>query len=574
MGFRGSRRESPGPVTDGIRPTPESGPLIYPGMEDAGIGSVIDEDPDYSGGFDPDGSDEGGFSGGAGHRADPDDIYGGPDGGEPYDDPDDEADGPDGDEERDRRRLRRINGPYRFIALAFIILFIMLMANLIRFNIYEKDAILNNPNNRRQNAQAERVVRGPIVSSDGVVLARTEVYGDGTEERVYPGYNVFAHVVGYTSRGKTGLESIANYQLLTAHNNIIDQIINDFRNKKNPGDTVVTTIDASLQQRCYEALGDRRGAVVAIDPRTGAVRAMVSKPDFDPNSIADIWDEMISDPSNSQLLNRATQGLYPPGSTFKIVTSLSYLRAYNAFDSFRYNCTGEFTVDDSTVHCYNNTAHGEETFSEAFAHSCNTAFSEIGLMLGTSKLSDTAKELMFGEKMPSELYSSRTRWQLNSSSDDIELVQTAFGQGKTLTTPYHMALIAAAIANRGVVMTPYLIERVENSGGSVISRTSSSRYRRIMSESEAARLTQLMETAVTDGTASLLSDYGISAAGKTGSAEYYRENGSMGTHSWFVGFTNPGNPDLVIAVLAEDGGAGSSTAVPIAAEILDGFIYD
>ena len=533
---RGESMSASGPVKGDSR----SGPLIYPGMEDVGIG-MIRSAP---------GTDEYG---------EPPDSFG-----DEFEDPEDFPD----PENLPRRGGR---GPYLFISIFFALIFVLLMGHLVHFNIYEKDSILNSPYNRRQNAQADRVVRGSIKSIDGATLAYTEVYEDGSEERFYPYANIFAHTVGFITHGKSGLESIANYELLTAHNNIIDQIINEFRHRKNPGDTVVTTMNADLQEACYYALGDYRGAIVVLDVKTGAVKAMVSRPNFDPNTLADIWDEMVADSSNSQLLNRATQGLYPPGSTFKIVTALAYLRRYGTFDNFSYNCTGEFEVDDSVVHCYKGTVHGEEDFSEAFAHSCNTAFSQIGLMLKANRLTDAAKDLMFGEKMPGELYISRTRWQLTSSSDDVELVQTAFGQGKTLTTPYHMAILCAAIANRGVAMTPYLIDHVENRQGTVISRSSPSRYRRIMSEDEAASLTSLMREVVENGTAAELSGRSWKVAGKTGSAEYYLSDGSIGTHSWFVGFTNPDDPDIAIAVLAENGGAGSSTAVPIASAVLESY---
>ena len=545
------------PELKGTSPEIE-GPSIYPGMEDAGIGSrapeadPFDSDDSY---YDEDDLDFGGL--------DEEDLH------------DLDSDDPDADDRNEDGTLtpagRRRRLPYLYIACAFIALFIMLAANLVYFNVRKKDTVLNSPYNKRQSSLADRVIRGSIKSSDGHTLAYTEVYDGGEEERIYPYANIFAHTVGYLTHGRSGIESFANYQLLTSHNNIVDQIINEFLRKKNPGDTVVTTLNAELQEAAYYALGDYRGAIVVMEPKTGAVRAMVSKPDFDPNTLASIWDEMVSDPSNSQLLNRATQGLYPPGSTFKIITSLAYLRKNRTFENFEYDCTGELEIGDSVVHCYKDSVHGLENFSQAFSWSCNTAFSQIGLDIGARRLTDTAKDMMFGVRMPSELYTSRTRWQLTSLSDEVELVQTAFGQGKTLTTPYHMALICAAIANDGVIMEPQLIERIENKRGDVISRTSPKTYKKLLPSDEASALEALMREVVESGTASELSGRGYTAAGKTGSAEYYKNDGSIGTHSWFVGFTDPDDPDCVIAVVAENGGAGSSTAVPIAGVVLDAF---
>ncbi len=544
----------------------ESGPRLMPGMENRGIGSRIVEEETAPG--EPD------------TEEDPGDL---PEDGSVEDLPGSyraslryeeeaggEAEGEDGQRSRayHAKRERRERWPYLFISIAFGLIFLLLIGHLVYFNLVLKDEILNSPYNTRQNLQAEHVRRGSILSADGATLARTETDEDGHEERVYPYASVFAHVVGFASHGKSGIESVANYQLLSSHTNLIDQVINDFRNKKNEGDSVVTTLRADLQESAYYALGDFRGAVIAMNPRTGAIYAMVSKPDFDPNTISQVWDEMVSDSSNSQLVNRATQGLYPPGSTFKIITALAYYRKHHTFEGFTYDCTGEFRIEDSTVHCYKGAVHGVEDFTEAFAHSCNTAFSTIGLELGEAPLSAAAKSVLFGETMPIDLYSSRSRWSLSASDDDVMLVQTAFGQGKTLMTPFHLALIASAIANDGVLMKPYLIDHVISPTGEEVSRTKETVYRTLFTADEAEALTGIMEAVVEEGSASLLSEEGFRAAGKTGSAEYLKSDGSTGTHSWFVGFDQPGDPNLVIAVIAEDGGAGSSTAVPIAAEVL------
>lgn len=488
---------------------------------------------------------------------------------------DDSYDDSGEDEEYGRGSLRSGRGraggrgPYLFISCVFFVLFLLLAGQIVYFNLKLKDSILNSPYNRRQSALADYVVRGEIRSRDGAVLAKTETDSEGNETRVYPYGSEYAHTVGFATHGKSGIEATANFQLLTSHANIIDEIINDFRGRKNPGDTVISTLDSRLQDAAYSALGDYQGAVIVMNPKTGAILAMTAKPDFDPNRLAEEWDAMISDSSSSQLLNRATQGLYPPGSTFKIVTSLAYFRKYHTFTNFSYNCTGAFEIGNTTVHCFEGAEHGEEDYISAFAHSCNTAFSQIGLDLGASRLTSTAESLLFNEEIYSPLNTSKSRWSLTGESGGQELVQTAFGQGKTLVTPYHMALIMSAIANDGAVMKPYLIDRVENGAGRVIKKTRPRRYTQLITGSEAAALKTLLAAVVTDGSARALSDRGYEVAGKTGSAEYTKADGSLGTHSWFVGYSGGNDPDLVICVLAENGGAGSATAVPIAGEILD-----
>ena len=470
-----------------------------------------------------------------------------------------------------RRAERREKAPYVFISWFFVLIFLSLIGYLVYFNLYRRDAVMDSPYNRRSDIQVRYTVRGSIVSSEGEVLAETEVDEEGNEHRIYPYGSVFAHAVGYSTNGRTGLESAANYELLTSHINIIDRMINELQEKKSRGDTVVTTLSARLQQVAWDAIGDRQGAVVAIDPKTGAVRAIVSRPDFDPNTIARDWNDIISGEGNSQLVNRATQGLYAPGSTFKIVTALAYYQEHGSMEGFDYTCTGELTVGSHTVHCVEGTAHGEEDLVKAFARSCNCAFSTIGLDLGAEKLSETAKQLLFGRELPCELSYNRSRFPLTEGDGSAAVMQTAFGQGNTVVTPYHMALIASAIANGGEVMAPQLVWKVESADGNDVYENDPKSWGRIMSEDEASMLTYLMEHVITEGTGTGLAGLDYSVAGKTGSAEFTLRDGSVGTHSWFVGFSNVEEPDLAVAVLIENGGSGSAAALPVAKAVFDAY---
>ena len=471
-----------------------------------------------------------------------------------------------------RKEEQRRSVPYAFISYAFVMIFLSLIIYLVYFNIYRRDEVQNSSYNRRQDTQAQYVVRGSIMSADGATLASTIPY-DGTEVREYPYGNVFAHVVGFASNGKSGLEALVNYDLLTSHCNVIDRVINEFRGQKNPGDNVVTTLSSGLQQTCYNVLGDYQGAILVLDPHTGAVLSMVSKPDFDPNTIPEEWNDIIADETGSQLVNRTTQGLYPPGSTFKIVTALSFFQEHNTFSGFHFNCEGELTVGDHTVHCFNGLVHGDENFEQAFANSCNCAFSSLGLDIGAGRLGATADSLLFGKKLPCDLNYSRSRFSLKEEDGPAAMMQTAFGQGDTLVTPYHMALIVSAIANDGILMQPQFISKIVSADGNTVRENKSVEFRRILTEDEASVMQSLMEQVVTSGTASELSGLEYTVAGKTGSAEYYTADGQIGTHSWFVGYSNVDDPDIVVVVLAENGGAGSQTAVPMAHQIFDAYYY-
>lgn len=445
-----------------------------------------------------------------------------------------------------------------------------LIGYLIYFNTIKSDDFINSPYNTRQDTFADRVVRGKIMSSDGEVLAQTNVSEDGTEERSYPYNNVFAHVVGYDSNGKSGLESEANFQLLSSHEFFLNQIRNEFMGTKNTGDTVVSTLNADLQTTAYNSLGGRRGAVVALEPSTGKILALVSKPDFDPNTISENWDTLVNDETNSSLLNRATMGQYPPGSTFKVVTALDYFRTRGSFNGFSFDCQGSITKENHTIQCYNGEVHGTEDFYTAFANSCNCAFAEIGTELGGVSLLKTSEDLLFNKKLPLTSY-RKSSFTLNGSSGIPLIMQTAIGQGNTLVSPMHMALITSAIANDGLLMKPYLIDKVTNAGGDTIRTTEPTDYKRLMTSNEAALLGKLMEGVVQNGTASALNGRGYTVAGKTGSAEY-DENGS--SHSWFIGYSNVDKPDLVVAIIVEGGGTGSEAAVPIAADLFDAYYFD
>ena len=442
-----------------------------------------------------------------------------------------------------------------------------LIGYLIYFNAFKSDDFINSPYNTRQDTFSDRVVRGDIVSADGEVLATTNVDEDGNETRNYPYSNIFAHVVGYDSNGKSGLESEANFQLLSSHDFFLNQIRNEFMGTKNTGDTVISTLNANLQTVAYNALGDRKGAVVAIEPSTGKILAMVSKPDFDPNTISENWDSLVSDETNSSLLNRATSGQYPPGSTFKIITALAYFRDKGTLNGFSFDCQGSITKEDHTINCYNSTVHGTEDFYTAFANSCNCAFAEIGTELGGEKLLETSEDLLFNKKLPLSSY-RKSSFTLEGNSGTALTMQTAIGQGNTLVSPMHMALITCAIANNGVLMKPYLIDKVTNTGGDVIKTTEPTEYKKLMTSNEAAILGKLMQGVVEQGTATALSGRSYSVAGKTGSAEY-DESGS--SHSWFIGYSNVDDPDLVVAVIVEGGGTGSEAAVPIAGELFDAY---
>lgn len=472
-----------------------------------------------------------------------------------------------------KNKAQSRNQPYAIVSYMFVAIFVSLIGWLLYFNLVKSEEFINSPYNTRQDTFADRVIRGSILSAEGDTLAATQIGEDGLEYRYYPYANMFAHVVGYAAYGKTGLESEANFHLLSSHAFFLEQMKNEFKNEKNKGDNVVTTLSVKLQTTAYNALGDRKGAVVVMEPSTGKILAMVSRSDFDPNYLEDNWDYLTADEENSSLLNRATQGQYPPGSVFKIVTALDYLRKHGTVDGFNYNCQGEITKQEHTITDYDRTVHGQEDLRSAFAYSCNSAFAEMGVRLGGKSLREAGESLLFNKKLPLTMDYKSSVLSVDGKSGVPLMMQTSIGQGNTLVSPMHMAMVASAIANRGVLMKPYLIDRVENYNGDQVKKYMPDAYRELLPVSEASVLAELMEGVVEYGTATSLGGQGYTVAGKTGSAEY-GEGEIKDSHSWFVGYSNVEDPDIAVSVIIEGGGTGSESAVPVAGAIFNSYYYE
>lgn len=468
------------------------------------------------------------------------------------------------------QKKSKVNKDILVIAYVFVGLFVLMVGYFGWFITFESRRVINNPLNARVDSFSERVLRGKILSDDGSVLAETRVDGSGGETRVYPYGNKFAHVVGFSTKGKSGLENSENFYLLSSHMDFFEQVYNEFTDVKNVGDNLITTLDVNLQEIAYAALGNRNGAVIVMEPDTGKVLAMVSKPDFDPNQIDSLWPS-LSDPENkgSNLVNRATQGLYPPGSTFKIVTALEYMRqnpeGYSAYD---YQCSGSIVVDNNSIRCYKGAVHGTVDLRSSFAKSCNSSFGNIGVNINWDSFHSTSEALLFNKELPVPITYNKSRFQLDGTSSKWEALQTSIGQGATQVTPMHMALITSAIANGGTLMKPYFIDRVESGEGRLVEKFVPSSYKTLMSAQEAAALTDFMTAVVTEGTGSAVRSDRYQAAGKTGSAEF---EAGRESHAWFTGFAPAQNPKVAVTVIIEEGGSGGKEAAPIAKKLFDAY---
>jgi len=438
------------------------------------------------------------------------------------------------------------------------------------FLIAQSSTAINSTYNKRSDLMEKRITRGSIYSADGEVLAKTEEDEFGGRERVYPFGSLFVHVIGRYEHGKTGLELSENFNMLRSNINPVVKIVNEIQGKKNPGDNIITTLNAKIQKAASDALGNYRGAVVVMEPDTGKILAMVSKPDYEPSGLDQkAWKALVEDSEEkSQLLNRATQGLYPPGSTFKILTTLAYLKENGNVKDYQYDCKGKDVFDEIKIRCYQGTHHHAVNLSESFAKSCNTSFANIGCSLDKGKFRSLCDAFLFNTKLPVPFACKQSSFEIDKDSPDEEIPQTAIGQGKTQITPMHNALIISAVANGGILMQPYLIDRRENAYGERVSKNVPSEYGTLMSTEEAATLTDYMQAVVKEGTGSGLSGRDYQAAGKTGSAEY---DSSGKSHAWFVGFAPAKNPEIAVSVVVEEAGSGGTYAVPVAKAIFDAY---
>lgn len=473
-----------------------------------------------------------------------------------------------GKKQQKKQQKRKRNSQIMVVTYLFVTVFLCMMGYTCHYAITHQQELINNSYNGRQELLISQNTRGTIYAAGGQILAETQTDENGEETRVYPYENLFAHVVGYASNGKFGIESLSNYYLINSNAKLADKVASDVAGNKYPGDNVITTLDVGVQEVAYQSLGIYKGAIIVSEPSTGKIIAMVSKPDFNPNEIDLIWDGLLEDKESTVLLNRATQGLYPPGSTFKIVTALEYIRENpDTYSQYTYQCGGSFTAGQDTINCYHGTVHGYEDFTKSFAKSCNSSFANIGMQLDRARFGSTLNSLLFNKELPVAFAYNKSKLVIDETTSDSDTIQAAIGQGTTQITPLHLNMITCAVANKGVLMKPYLVDHVENNEGNIIKQFNPDTYRKLMSEEEAAALNDLMQEVVTSGTGTKLSGLPYTAAGKTGSAEY--SSVKTDSHAWFTGFAPAEDPEVCVTIIIEGAGSGGDYAVPIAKRIFN-----
>ena len=474
--------------------------------------------------------------------------------------------------QQEKTKKKRIRSyPIIVISAFYAAIFVIMLGYISFYSYNNRQVLMNNSYNTRQQILLNQNLRGQIVSRNGDVLAYSETDANGKDARVYPYGKEFAHVVGYSTNGKAGIEALANYYLINTSIDLSDKVSYDTQGSKYPGDTCITTLDVNLQEVAYNALSARKGAVVVTNPKTGEILAMVSKPDFDPNTIQSDWESLLADKSpDAKLLNRATQGMYPPGSTFKIITSLAYLKEHpQDYTNYRFTCNGRFSVDNESIQCFHGETHGSVDLTKSFAESCNSSFANIGVNLERKVFSRTIDQLLFNQELPLDILYAKSSANVDADTSVADVMQLSIGQGATSVSPMHMNMITCAIANEGVLMRPYLVDAIKSVDGKMVKDYDPESYKRLMTALEADIMKGMMKEVVESGTASKLKGLSYTAAGKTGSAEF--TNSTSDSHAWFTGFAPADDPEICVTIIVENAGSGGSFAVPIAKRIFDAY---
>ncbi|MHB1390856.1 MAG: peptidoglycan D,D-transpeptidase FtsI family protein [Thermoleophilia bacterium] len=470
-----------------------------------------------------------------------------------------------------------MNGPIRNLFYVAALLFACLIGTLGYRQVIEAQDLADNPQNTRKVFAQMRIQRGLILGKDKSELANNR-QEDNLFYRVYPAGDLAPQLIGYSdpTYGQVGLEHSQNSYLTgTADEVELVYLLDTISGKQKRGADLKLTLDPKVQKTAISEMNKtgRHGSVVVLDVSTGAVVAMVSNPTYDPNQLDANWSQLNADPG-APLLNRATQGLYTPGSAFKLITTAAALEnGYTPTSRFQ-DEKGSIDIYGNTIKNWRSTPFGQHDLSEAFSQSINTTFAQIGDKLGQDKLVEYQQKFGLYKKPPLELpadeiqisgrYNNGELASPNEKLDPVQNAWMAIGQEKVQVTPLQMAMIGQAIANGGKEMKPYVVDSVADYNGTIIKQTKPEQWLSPIQPATALQMKDMMIKVVNEGTGSKAKTSKVQIAGKTGTAEV---NG-RGPNAWFVGFAPADNPRYAIAVVVEDSDAGGGISGPVARETL------
>jgi peptidoglycan glycosyltransferase len=469
-----------------------------------------------------------------------------------------------------------MNAPIARLFVVVMVLFAVLVGFTSRWTVFDANALRDNTKNRRELLEEQRIRRGLIRAGDDTVLARSLKQPDGSYVRTYPEGRLFSHAVGYSfvRQGRAGLERFYDDDL-SGRKSDLGSLIDRLTDSQKDGDNLVTSLNPAAQRVALQQLGDRKGAVVALNPRTGAIDVMASVPGYDPNAVKNQQDfQALNRDSDAPLLNRNTQAGYPPGSTFKVVTAIA------AIDSGRYTPNSTISGHNGKVISgvpLNNDggeSFGDITLTEALTKSVNTVFGEIGEKLGNATMKEYMDRLGFGAPVEVDLPRDeraasgerRNGRIIPATSRFVDVGRMAIGQDRLTVTPLQMAMVAASVANGGKLMKPHIADRVVDRDGRTVRHIAPEEMSQVMSPDTASQVGAMMGQVVKEGTGTAAALQGIDVAGKTGTAEVGH---GCPNQLWFIAFAPAQDPRVAIAVTVECGtGFGGTVAAPIAKAVM------
>jgi cell division protein FtsI/penicillin-binding protein 2 len=468
--------------------------------------------------------------------------------------------------------MNNLSSSIKKVMIVFLLLFIALITYINYTVLFKSEAALESVYNRRNEAEKSKILRGTIFDRDNNPIVIGEKTGEFTQTREYVGGIPFSHIVGYYDEvyGMSGLEKKFDKELSGKSVNGIKDLFSflNFSNKKpEVGNNLVTTINSKLQKKAYDLLGNKRGSIVAIDPKTGEVLAMVSKPGFDPSTLKQNWDKLSKD-INTPFLNRAVSGLYPPGSTFKAVTAISALENLNGVKNRAFKDEGKIQFNEREyLENSKGKIMGNIGLEEAFYRSSNVVFGTLAMELGNDVLKATSEKFFFNKDIPSRTLTIDNSIFPTYKKEEVgNIAQSGIGQSGVLASPIEMALVASTIANNGEMMEPNIVKQIVDPNGTVIKEFEPKAIGTITNAQNAEIIKQYMKSVVTKGTGKDANVYGVQVSGKTGTAD--QETGKKIPHSWFIGFAPYDEPQIAFAIIVEEGGNDTYNATDLAREFI------
>lgn len=482
-----------------------------------------------------------------------------------------------------------MNTPLRRVASVVLVMFVTLMASTTWIQFFQANKLNNDSRNARATYREYDRARGPIVVGGQAVAYSEEVDDAYGYQRTYTDGDLYAPVTGFFSivSGRTEIEKAENAFLNGTDNELwFSQVRAMFTGEQLQGSSVELSIDPDVQRAAYDALGGQRGAVVAIEPSTGRILALVSTPSFDPNLLATHVKKDATDAYNAldaaaeqPLQNRAIRGnTYPPGSTFKLVTAAAALESGQYTKDTEVDAPVTWTLPGTRTDLVNYGGEscsptGRSTLADTLTISCNTSFAMLGVQLGDEALLKQSEAFGFGQDLSVPMPVTPSRYPLNEN--DAQTALAAIGQASVRVTPLQMAMVSAAIANDGELMTPYTVDKISDSKLNTVQENKPKKFGDPISADTAEQLTQMMIDVVENGTGKPARIPGVQVAGKTGTAQ---DQKGQPPHAWFTGFAPADNPQVAVVVIVENGGTegseatGGEVAAPIAKSVMEAVI--